>query len=410
MGLRLRTLVVLGTSIGVLLFLGLLAGCGSSNSNSSSTGSSGSGSGTSGSTNPGSNGSSSSGSSGNLSYVYTAGANSILGYGVNGDGSLTAVSGSPYATDTDMNVVTNSSNLYTVGSDGVTLKAYSIDKSTGALTPAGTTNAIVGNTNPQDIVGSLALDLTGASLYIGEFDSSGDDGVNFFNVSSGSTPTEVAYDGSSEVFGPALVFSPDNKFAYSGNCYQANWHVFSYTRSSNGTLSAPNWATGADGPPVTTPGEFPCPAAFAVSSRGFLAIAYTAQPQGGSYLLGTYTINSDGSLTPVASSMATTASDGGSTGNSPVSINFDPSGTYLAVAGDGGVQTFAMSLTGILTSIGQPQDSGVSFQQVAWDKSSHVFATTSSQLYVWNSNNGTLSPASGSPYSGGKGLAVLPLQ
>jgi 6-phosphogluconolactonase (cycloisomerase 2 family) len=343
--------------------------------------------------------------------VYTAGASAITGYSVNADGSLTAVTGSPYAVATDNNIVTNGSNVYTVDVGGQTLKIYSIDKSSGALTFGSSANAISSQTFSGDIVSNLSLDHTGATLYAGNVDSSGDDGQNAFNVSSGTTATELAYQGSSEVFGPPLVFSPDNNFAYSGNCYHIGWDIFRYTRNSDGTLNPPTFQPGADGPPVLPPsGDFPCPAAFAVSANGFLAVGYTPTPQGGTYMIGTYTINSDGSLTPVSGSLATTASNGGNTGNTPVSISFDPTGTYLAVAGNGGIQTYSMNSGGLLTAVASPQDAGTSFLNVAWDKSNHLFATTSSQLYVWNASSGQLTPAAGSPYPGATGLAVLPLQ
>jgi hypothetical protein len=175
-------------------------------------------------------------------------------------------------------------------------------------------------------------------------------------------------------------------------------------------LTPPNLQTGAVGPPVPPPsGDYPCPAAFAASSNGFLAIAYTQQPQGGTYFIGTYTINSDGSLTPVTGSEATTASTQSQTGGD-IAINFDPTGTYLTVAGNGGVQTYSMNASGILSPAAAPLDAGVAFENVGWDKSNHVFASTSSQLYVWNASSGQLTPASGSPYPGATGLAVLPLQ
>jgi hypothetical protein len=91
-------------------------------------------------------------------------------------------------------------------------------------------------------------------------------------------------------------------------------------------------------------------------------------------------------------------------------INFDPTGTYLAAVGNGGVQTFAMSATGLLTPVQAPVAAGSNFQNVAWDKSNHVFATSTNQLYVWNSTNGMLAPAAGSPYGGGGGVVALPLQ
>lgn len=448
MGPGSRRLFVLATSISIIFFFSLLVGCGGSSHSSTSsgtgttTGSSGTnggstGSGTSGtsstgtggtgtsgtgtatgtgSTSGGGTGSSSGSGSGSTSssyssYVYTAGASSITGYGVNADGSLTAIPGSPFAVATDNNIVTNGSNVYTVDADGQTLKVYSISESSGALTFGSSTNAISSQTFSGDIVSNLSLDHTGATLYAGNVDSSGDDGLNEFNVSSGSSATAIGYTGNSEAFGPPLVFSPDNKYVYNGNCYHIGWSTFRYARNSDGTLTSLPGPSGADSPPVAPPsGDDPCPSAYAVSAKGFLAIAYTDTPQGGTYMIGTYKINSDGSLTPVSGSQATTASNGGTTGNTSVAIDFDPTGTWLAVAGNGGVQTFAMDSSGLPSPAGAPQDAGVSFLNVEWDKSNHLFATTSSQLYVWNASGGQLTPASGSPQSGGTGLAVLPLQ
>ena len=82
----------------------------------------------------------------------------------------------------------------------------------------------------------------------------------------------------------------------------------------------------------------------------------------------------------------------------------------LAMAGNGGLQTYSLNGNGILTPGGSPQDARVKFHNIAWDSSNHVFVTNDTQLYVFNSGNGLLAPASGSPYAGGPGLAVLPLQ
>lgn len=423
MGPRTRSISTFCVAILVLFFLSLLAGCGSSQSTSTTTppggtsgttptGSGGTGSGTGGSGSGSGGGGTGTGGGGSgsptfVSYVFTAGASNMTAYGVNADGSLVAAPGSPYANATDGQIVTNGANVYTVDVNEATLKIYSINSSNGALTAGSTANAMTGNTtNPADLVDYLSMDHTGTSLYIGEFDSSGDDGVAFWSVSSALTANFVQWDGAGEFFGPPIVWSPDNKYGYTGNCYHASWLVFSYTRAANGTLSPPNLQTGAAPPPPTD--NQPCPIAFAVSAKGFLAIGSTASPQGGGFSVSTYMIHSDGTLSLI-STMAT-ASNGGSTGGAPMGINFDPTGTFLAVAGNGGVQTFAMTSAGILSPAAPPQNGGVPFVNVAWDKSNHVFTTTSSQLYVWNANNGQLSAASGSPVTGGTGVTVLPRQ
>ena len=116
-----------------------------------------------------------------------------------------------------------------------------------------------------------------------------------------------------------------------------------------------------------------------------------------------YTINADGTLTAVANSQVKTASTSANT----VATNFDPTGSFLAVAGDGGVQTFAINANGTPAAVASPQSAGANFQNVAWDNSNHVFAANSSQLYVFNSSTGVLTPASGSPHAGGPELTVF---
>ncbi len=410
MGPRSRRVLAFCVAVCVLLFLGLLAGCGSSSvtpsptatsTNSPAPGGTGGTGGSGGGTGSGGGGST---APTVVSFVFTAGANNMTAYAVNSDGSLVAAPGSPYANPTDSQIVTNGANVYTVDSNQATLKIYSINSSNGTLTPGSTTNAITGNTdNPADLVDYLSMDHTGTSLYIGQFDSSGDDGVAFWSVGSAPTATFRQWDGLGEYFGPPLVWSPDNVYGYSGNCYHASWTVFSYTRASDGTLSKISFRQPA---PPTPGSDMPCPIAFAVSAKGYLAIGASANPQGGTFSVGIYAIHSDGSLSLV--SAAATASNGGSTGGAPMGINFDPSGSFLAVAGNGGVQTFALSSSGTLSAVGSPQSAGTQFENVAWDKSNHVFATTATQLYVWNANNGQLSAAPGSPVTGGRGVAVLP--
>jgi len=162
--------------------------------------------------------------------------------------------------------------------------------------------------------------------------------------------------------------------------------------------------------PTGNPGEAFCPQRLAVSAKGYLAVvwfpfAYASSGQVGNetYVM-TYSINADGTLTTVGTSQVKTAS---STANT-VAVNFDSTGSFLAVAGDGGVQTFSLNGNGAPVPVGSAQNAGANFQKVAWDNSNHVFATNSNQLYVFNSNTGVLVPASGSPYGGGPELAVLP--
>ena len=423
-----RSRFVLFAYLCLLSFLGLLVACGgtSSNNNTSSnntsptpppSGANGSGSGSGGS---GSSGSGSGASNSSVSYVYTASTSTILGYGVSSNGSLTAVPGSPYSASTAQgaNIVTNGANLYAIAEDNTAnLDIFSINKSSGSLTLANSTSATVGDPNRADPVhgdpaDALALDHTGASLYVsvGVTDLNG--GVNAFAVGSGSSAQQFQFLSTGATAFPPLVFSPDNQHAYSNTCFNRSAGVFAFTRASDGTLKS--LSIGPVTEPAVTGAAF-CPAALAVSAKDYLAVVWAREfmccgSSENHVFVMTYKINGDGTLTAISGSQQQTASTTDQSSANSVAANFDPSGTVLALVGNGGIQTYSLNGNGMLAPAGSPQNAGVKFQNVAWDNSNHVFATDSSQLYVFNSSSGMLSPASGSPYTGGQALTVLPLQ
>jgi 6-phosphogluconolactonase (cycloisomerase 2 family) len=387
-----------------------------SGTNGSDSGSSGSGSGSGGSGSSGSGGASNS----PVSYVYTASTSTIWGYGVSSNSSLTAVSGSPYSASTAQgaNIVTNGANLYAIAEDNIAnLDIFSINKSSGSLTLANSTSATVGDPNRADPVhgdpaGGLALDHTGASLYVsvGVTDLNG--GINAFAVGSGSSAQQFQFLSTGAVAFPALVFSPNNQNAYSNTCFFRSEGVSAYTRASDGTLK--NLSIGPVTEPTVTGAAF-CPGALAVSAKGYLAVVWLREfmccgsSENHVYVM-TYKINGDGTLTAISGSQQQTASITSQNSANNVAANFDPSGSVLAMAGNGGIQTYSLNGNGMLAPAGSAQNAGVRFQNVAWDNSNHVFATDSSELYVFNSSSGMLSAASGSPYPGGQALTVLPLQ
>ncbi len=426
-----RSLSVLLTSLCLIIYVGLLASCGSTSSNSNagnannpsagapgSGSGSGSGSGGSGSAGLGSSGSGSSGSgsgsgSSFVAYAYAATTSAITGYGVNSDGSLTALAGSPYAASLAQgpNIVTNGANVYAMANGDTNLDVFSIDKSSGALTLANTTNAIAGDPDTGDIASLLTLDHTGASLYVG-VGTNIDGGVNAFTVGSNANAQQVQYlSGPSTPLSPE-VFSPNNQYGYASKCGARVDGIFAWQRASDGTLKGMVINPGTIQAPTGGPGEAFCPQELAVSAKGYLAIVWypfgyaSSGPIGNETYVMTYAINGDGTLTAVANSQVKTASSSGN----KVAVSFDPTGGFLAVAGDGGVQTFAINANGMLSPVGSPQSPGVNFQNVTWDNSNHVFAANSNQLYVFNSSTGVLAPASGSPYAGGPELAVFPLK
>ncbi|HWC16777.1 MAG TPA: hypothetical protein VG498_07165, partial [Terriglobales bacterium] len=344
----------------------------------------------------------------------------IWGYGVSPSGSLTALSGSPSSTSTAQgtNIVTNGANLYAIAEDNTAnLDIFSINRSNGSLTLANSTSATVGDPNRPDPIhgdpaGGLALDHSGASLYVnvGVTDLNG--GINVFAVGNGSSAQQLQFLPTGAVAFPPLVFAPNNQYAYSNTCFFRSEGVYAYTRSSDGTLKGLSLGPVAE---PTVAGAAFCPGALAVSAKGYLAVVWLRQfmccgsSENHVYLM-TYKINGDGTLTAISGSQQQTASTSNPNSANNVAANFDPSGIVLAMAGNGGIQTYSLNGNGMLTPAGSPQNAGVKFQNVAWDNSSHVFATDSSDLYVFTSSNGMLSQSAGSPYAGGQALTVLPLQ
>jgi WD40 repeat protein len=273
-----------------------------------------------------------------------------------------------------------------------------------------TASALTGDPNSGDTAGSLSLDHTGQSLYVEVGLSDLDSGINVFSAGSSNTVKQTQFVPAVAVAESALAFTENNQVAYTYVCTARVDGVFGYTRSSTGNLTQMSISMQQPAPPITSPGTGYCVIGIAASAKGRVAIAWvpfqyaSSVTVGNQTYVGIYNVNSDNSLTLVPNSGVTTAS------TSTLALNFDPTGTYLAVAGNGGVQTYTLTSTGTLTAVASPQDAGVSFTSVAWDKSNHVFATSSSGLYVWNAKNGMLSGAAGSPYPGGAGLTVLPLQ
>ncbi len=382
-------------------------GTGTTTSNTGGSGASGTGgSGTSSGSGPG---------TGAVAYAYTSNGSSIFGYAVNSDGTLTAVPGSPFAVSTQItatpgSLVTNGANVFAIAAGGTNLSIMPLNKSNGSLSQTNLVSALTGDPNSGDTVSTLSLDATGQSLYVELGLSDLDSGLNVFSVGSSNTAQQIQFLPSSAIAQSALVFTANNETAYAFACSARVNGVFAYHRNSDGTLTPLSISIPQPNPPVSIAGTGFCPIGMAASATGRVAIAWvpfqfnSSVTVGNQTYVGIYNVNSDSSLTLVPNSGVTPAS------TSTLSLNFDPTGSNLAVAGNGGVQTYMLNSGGTLTPVASPQDAGVSFIAVAWDKSNHVFATTSTQLYVWNANNGMLSGASGSPYPGGTALAVLPLQ
>jgi len=208
-------------------------------------------------------------------------------------------------------VTPNSSLLYVLDKLSSTISAFTIS-STGALSAAKGT-ALPQGTTPQQ---GLAIDSTGTHVYA----PLGTAGVFVGTINSDGSLTNT-----NTIAGPASTSLQQLAIAPSG--------AFLYALDPTNGVAAYSVAGGAltllNGGKTFTAGSSSAAIAVDPSSK----IVVVANSAGNS--LSSFTINSDGTLTPVSGSPF-------ATGGSPVSLAFDKSGKFLYAGGSSGVTVFAL--------------------------------------------------------------------
>jgi len=97
----------------------------------------------------------------------------------------------------------------------------------------------------------------------------------------------------------------------------------------------------------------------------------------------------------------------------PVTMKFDPSGTFLAVAGKQGIQLYKLSSAGTLTKSGPALYTHTNFRDVRWDRSGHVITISFGAVYFFGLKNGQLvqtNPPIYISFAGIRDLKVVSLQ
>jgi 6-phosphogluconolactonase len=174
-------------------------------------------------------------------YLYVAGfyTNSITVFSIDGSGELTQqnLPGSPFATDTGPHSIVadpSGSVLYTANDGKPTddeatpgsISAYTIDSSTGALTP------VAGNPLPIPVAGVISIDSTGKLLFVPEAN-----GVAVYAINT-STGALSAVAGSPFAAGTSpgwVSIDPVSETVYVLNTGSAN--VSEFTLGSTGALT-----------------------------------------------------------------------------------------------------------------------------------------------------------------------------
>jgi hypothetical protein len=324
----------------------------------------------------------------------------IAAFVVQRNGAVETVSGSPF-TGPAGELVVSSGFLW--GTDGTNIATYT-RAANGALHATSTINGLTHNDTLQGSgVGAMTLDRDGSTLYVGEINFQGADNdayAEFAVAHNGAlefltnSPISVDFDG-------LLHFSANNQFAYGDGCFFANWDIFAFHRLTDGTLKV--FDPGTTFPPNPN-NDILCPSGMAASGKGFLAVEYGIANDGSKQNIITYRITSTGGLEEITNSIIATNSTG-------FALRFDPTGNFLAVAGNGGAGVFRLNANGTLAPLGHLVEPGIMFRDVHWDAAGHVYAISNSALYVFSlHNNGLSLTGSPHPFPNAGSLAVLPIR
>lgn len=346
----------------------------------------------------------------------------ITGFAVAADGSAQPIAGSPFS-GPSLGLATAQS--YVFGDDGQNIASYAI-ASDGALREISSVNDLAYIPDPGDqIIYQLNPDRAGQTL---------NTVVSCNSCNSEIAPWAIASDGHLSYIGgislpggPAkwgglITYAPNDNYAYT-----PTWGDFgTLQRNSNGTLT---WISNSQ-PSIPSTGNVQNQVCIvndvASSGQGYVTLSWFGSEywcSNSGLLLATYTVGSGGTLQMVAGSpIQPQVQENG--------MAFDPTGTYLAIAGapasyppnTAAIQIFKLQADGTMTPVGAALDlpNTVAFQYVRWDNAGHVYALTQacyqgcsndvSGLFISNFNGQSLMAAPGSPYaiSNVTGLAVVP--
>ena len=187
-----------------------------------------------------------------IAYVYVANtiatdSNQIVAYAAASDGSLSAVSGSPFP-DNVYSMAVNGKYLMAADVTTPDINAYLIG-SDGSLTYATSTNYAKFNdpNNPCGSAGQMFFDHTGASLYVIEYEASNacaNDVIASFEVekdSGGLNYLGLANSGTFPGDYTPAYFIGDNVYAYAADQEGCMYNdVYGYRRASSGLLNFVN--------------------------------------------------------------------------------------------------------------------------------------------------------------------------
>ena len=331
--------------------------------------------------------------SGKFGYVTNGGSNNISAYSINATtGAMTPVAGSPFAAGTGPSAIaiSPSGKFLAVGNlNSHNVSVYAIDSGSGVLTPIAGSPFATGLTPT-----SLSFSTTGNFLYAVNIQS---ETLSAFAVNAVSgVLTAVA--GSPFAAGPlsstlpsAIVVEPTGKFALVANQLGNSVSVFNID-AATGALSH-----AAGSPFALASGSLPTSLALGAGGK----FVYASGGPTNNRRINAMSLNAtSGALTALAGSPLAISSER--------DIGSDQAGSFLYSTVGSSLGAYAVDQTsGALTAVsGAPFAAGTATQSMATDRANKfVFVANRGagtvSVYALNATTGALTQVPGSPYAAG---------
>lgn len=330
-----------------------------------------------------------------VAYLFASSDNpdTIQSLAVSSDGSFTHVSTVSTPTSIYHLSVTKqflfgidtASNIYT----------YSIS-STGTLKLVATTNAgkyVSGYTSPYSIA-LTQIDPAGATIYTMVGTSQTNWYLESFKIESNG---ELQFLGSSYADPNALNqirFVQNGQYAFTDGCYNTAAGA-SFTTDSNDISDLVEYQHESDGflgylatsndPPTAKGGYEYCAGVNAVDPTDHVAIAFTIFNPSGDDVepgtpLGVYTVTGTPTTTSTYENMPVTSVPVGT-------MSIDPTGSILAVGGQGGFQLYHFNGANPITQFSEQIETNDLIRNIGWDKGGHMYLLTDHSIDIYNVNS-----------------------
>ncbi len=321
-------------------------------------------------------------------YVGNLQANTVSGFQIKPNGSLVAVSGSPFALG-GVTLVGDPSRkaLFSLQTSANAIQLNTISVNTdGSLKPSSSITDIT-------LAGVEAINPAGTVLYVDSINAADDNrGWKVYSIQADGSLQFV--DGLIDQEAGRLVFTPDGSAAFAASCIQLLPNIEQFAVAQNGMLTNVRNQ-------ITTPVSFgDCPNAVTLSPMGNMLAAAWSDVLGSDTTQDFITLfNIDPGtheLSPPAGSIFAASGAG-------QDITFDPSGKFIVTAQDNGIGVYEVGMDSLTEVKGSPFG-GVEVDQVMFLPSGAFMAAvsgTAGQILVFSfdSSTGALAVAPGSPVS-----------